>query len=284
MKRLTRILFVMGLAMGLSTLTVSAQISTPAPSPGSKIEQAVGLSTISIDYSRPGKKGREIFGDLVPYDKIWRTGANASTKITFSDDATVNGNKVPAGTYAIYTKPGKDKWTIMLYKDLRLGGNVGGYKAENELARFDVEPTTLPFSVESFTIMTGNLTSDAADVSMMWDNVMVSMNVKVEVDKRVMANIERVMAGPAGGDYYQAALYYYNTDRDMDQAIEWINKAIDSRETPPFWMVTWKARMLGKKGDKMAAVAASKKAMELAKEAGNADYVKINEDLLAGWQ
>ncbi|MEM7373267.1 MAG: DUF2911 domain-containing protein [Bacteroidota bacterium] len=276
------IFFFVGLVGFFLNTQLSAQISTPPASPFSKVEQVVGLSEITIEYSRPGVKGREIFGDLVPYDKIWRTGANASTKITFSDNVTIGGLKAPKGTYAIYSIPGESEWTIMLYKDLGLGGGVARYDEANELGRFKVNAVDLPFSVETMTISVGDITNDGAHVQIMWDKTYLALPVKVEVDKRVMAAIDNAMAGPSKGEYYQAALYYYNTDRDMGQALEWINKALEDNER--FWNVTWKARILGKMGNKKEAIATSKKALALAEKANNADYVKINNDLIASWK
>lgn len=277
----TLTLTVLTLIAFLST-DLQAQINTPAPSPSSKIEQAVGLGEITVEYSRPSMKGRSIFGDLVPYDKIWRTGANAATKISFSEDVTIGGKDVKAGSYALYTKPGKSSWTVMLYSDLGLGGNVGNYDESKEVARFTASSQNLPFEVESFTMMFGDLSDTGATLGLMWESAFVSIPIKVEVEKKVMANIDRVMAGPSSGDYYQAAVYYYNADKDMDKALTWINKALEGGER--FWMMTWKARILGKMGKKADAIAASKKAMALAKEANNNDYVKINTELISSWK
>lgn len=268
--------------MGLFLTQLTAQISTPAPSPSSTLEQVVGLTTVTIEYSRPGMKGRTIFGDLVPYDKIWRTGANSSTQLTFSDDVKLGGVDVPKGTYALYTKPGKSEWTVMIYKDLSLGGGVARYDEANELGRFTAKVNELPFSIESFTISIGDISNDKANIMVMWEKTAIMLPLEVEVDGRVMASIENAMAGPSQGEYYTAALYYYNTDRDLNQALEWINKSLEGNER--FWMVTWKARILGKMGNKKEAIATSKKAIKLAEEANNSDYVKINNDLIASWK
>ena len=214
--------------------------------------------------------------------KIWRTGANASTKITFSDDVKLGGKDVPAGTYAIYTIPGKESWTVMLYKDLRMGGNVSAYKEADELTRFQVDAGELPFSVESMTMDINNLRDDHADLMLYWDKTIISIPLEVEVESKVMSAIERTMAGPSANDYRAAAVYYSNNDKDLNQALEWINKALEGGER--FWIVTDKARILGKLGKKAEAIAASQRAIALAKEANNNDYVKINEDLIAGWK
>jgi len=275
--------FLTGLMILLMAMPVMAQISSPAASPSATIKQTVGLTEVSIEYSRPSKKDRVIFGELVPYDKIWRTGANGATKFTFSDDVMLGGKEVPAGTYAIYTKPGKSSWTVMIYKDLRLGGGVARYDDTEELARFSVEASELPMSIESFTIMVGDLSSDAANIYMMWDQTAIRMPLKVEVDDQVMASIEQTLGGAGSQDYYAAAMYYYDTDRDLTQALTWMDKSFELREgDAPYWMMTNKARMQIKAGDKKGAMATSKKALEAAKAAKNMDYVKINEDLMKG--
>lgn len=260
----------------------SAQISTPAPSPAATVSQTVGLTDVEINYSRPSVKGRTIFGDLVPFDKIWRTGANGATTISFSDDVVLGGAALEAGTYALYTKPGEEMWTVMVYSDLRMGGNVGAYDEANEVARFEVKPNTLPFGVESMMFAFDDLTSESATLMLIWEKTSIAMDLKVSVDENVMAQIERVMAGPSANDYRAAALYYYNTDRDTEQALEWIDKCIENGGDR-FWIHTDRARILGKLGKKTEAIAASKKAMAMAQEAGNMDFVKINEGLLAEW-
>ena len=261
------------------SLSLSAQIRTPQPSPTTSFEQAIGLSSISMEYSRPGVKGRTVFGDLVPYGKIWRTGANASTKITFSDSVMLAGNKGEAGTYALYTIPGEKEWTVMLYNDLGLGGNVAGYDEENEYLRFTVKPQGFPMKVESMTFMVQNLTTNSGVLVLVWEETMVPMSIEVEVDAPVMKQISQVMAGPSANDYFRAAVYYYESDRDLDQALEWVDQSLATREA--FWVMTWKARIQAKMGDYEAANATSKTAMGLAEKAGNADYVKINKDLQA---
>lgn len=261
---------------------VSAQISTPAPSPAASLTQTVGLTEVEINYSRPSVKGRTIFGELVPYDKIWRTGANGATTISFSDNVVLGGAELEAGTYALYTKPGAEMWTVMVYGDLSIGGNVGAYDEANEVARFEVKPNTLPFGVESMMFAVDNITGESATVMLIWEKTSVAMELKVSVDENVMAQIEQVMAGPSANDYRAAALYYYNSDRDSEQALAWINTCIE-KGGDRYWIHTDRARILGKMGNKEEALAASRKAMEMAQEAGNMDYVKINEGLIAEW-
>lgn len=259
-----------------------AQLEMPQASPDSKLEQRVGLADITVAYSRPSMKGRKIMGELVPYGAMWRTGANASTKITFSEDVSLEGNDVPAGTYALYTIPNPDRWTVILHKNLNHWGTGGNdYQKEEDLLRFEVTPESLEKPVETFTISMGDLTSNSATLYLMWENTAVPINVETEVDEKVMAQIERILAGPSAGTYYQMANYYYTHDKDMDQALEWVNNALEGGER--YWTMTLKARILGKMGNYKQAVATSKKAMKLAEEAPNPDYVRINEQLIAEW-
>ena len=205
------------------------------------------LGKITIDYSRPSVKGRTIFGELVPFNAVWRTGANQSTKITFSDDVKVEGKEVKAGTYAIYSIPGKESWSVMLYSDLNLGGNVAGYNKEKEVARFSVKPDELPFSVESMTIGINNLKDASASLLIYWDKTLVSLDIETDVDSKVMAAIDNAMGGPSGGEYYAAAGYYYANGKDINKAVEWVNKAIEMRgDNAPYWMLTQQARILKK--------------------------------------
>lgn len=278
MKRISLSVFVL-LLMGL---TAQAQIRTPRPSPMSTVKQELGLSFVTVEYSRPSAKERTVFGDLVPYGKVWRTGANAATQITFESDVTFGDKAVKAGSYALYTLPGAEAWEVMLYSDLSLGGNVAGYDAANEVARVSVKVENLPFHVESFTIAFDELRDESAHLVIVWEKTQVAIPLKVSVDEAVIASIERVMAGPSGNDFLNAAVYYYNTDRDLNQALTWINKSLEGDER--YWIMTWKARILGKMGNKAEAIATAERAKSLAQEAKNDDYVKMNEALIADWK
>ncbi|GAB4411566.1 MAG: DUF2911 domain-containing protein [Bacteroidia bacterium] len=270
--------YTLALALVLLVSPLMGQIRMPSASPSAKVEQQFGLSNIVIEYARPSAKGRTIFGDLVPYDKIWRTGANAATKITFGADVKLEGKDVPAGTYALYTIPGKESWSVMLYKDLSLGGNVAAYDKANELISVSVKPMAMPMKMETFTIGVDDLRDNSCSLYLIWEETLINLRVETDVDKVVMGNIERVLAGPSKNDYYQAAVYYYNADKDINQALTWINQALDDKS--PYWMVTMKARIQTKAGQKKEAIATATQALELAKAANNADYVKINEDLI----
>lgn len=259
--------------------TANAQLKVPAPSPLQTTKQAFALSEITIEYSRPSAKGRAIYGDVVPFGKVWRTGANASTKITFGEDVKVEGNAVAAGTYALYSVPNKDSWEIMLYKDLKMGGDVSSYKKEDELIRFTVKPKNLNDKVETFSIDMANMTSSSVDIQLVWEQTRVSFNVAADIDSKIMKNIDGVMSKDSR-PYYQAASYYYDTNKDMAKALEWVTKATE-QNPKGYWVFLLKAKIQSKAGDKTGAVATAQQVITLAKEDKNDDYVKMAEKLIA---
>lgn len=260
-----------------------AQVNTPAASPFSKMEQMVGLTGVTVEYSRPSMKGRTIFGDLVPYDKLWRTGANARTKISFNNDITINGQDLSKGTYAIFTIPGATKWDVILYTEHQGNGAPRELDDSKVAARFSVTPIITTMARETFTIEIGNLSNAGATLFMFWDKVMVPVNFTVPTDQQVMASIERAMGGPSAGDYYAAAVYYYDEGKDMSKAKDWIDKAMAGNDSPPFWQLRQKSLIYAKAGDKKGAIAAAQKSLAAAQKAGNADYVKMNQDSLKEW-
>lgn len=263
----------------LLTTNINAQLKVPAPSPSQTIKQAFGLSDISLDYSRPGAKGRVIFGDVVPFGKVWRTGANSATKITFGDDVKIEGSDLKAGTYAIYSIPNKDSWEIMFYKDLTLGGDVAEYKTENEVLKIKVKPSALATKVETFTINAADVTSTTANVEIMWEKTKVSFSVKTEIDAKIMKNIENTVIND-NKPYFQAASYYYENDKDLKQALEWANKAV-ANNPKAYWIATLKAKIQLKMKDSKGAIETATAAMTLAKEEKNDDYVRNNEKIIA---
>lgn len=263
----------------LLTLATQAQtIKTPAPSPTQTIKQDFALSSIEVVYSRPNIKGRTVFGDLVPFGKLWRTGANAATKLTFGEDVSVGGVAVKAGTYVLYTVPNKDEWEVILNKGLSNWG-IDGYKAEENVASFKVKPSSLPTSVETFTILIANVTASSADVVVQWDKTQIAIPVVAEIDSKISKAIDQAM-NVDNRPYYQAASYYFDNNKDLNKALAWINKAIENN-AKAFWMVHLKAKIQAKLGDKEGAKASANQSIALAKEAKNADYVALNEKLIA---
>ncbi len=264
--------------LSVSAMTSNAQaLKTPAPSPLQTVKQAFGLGEVSIEYSRPGVKGRVIFGDVVPYGKIWRTGANATTKVTFTDDVKLEGNVVKAGTYGLYTIPAKDAWDVMLTKDLTLGGNVADYKTSEEVLRFKAKATAMPMVFENFTINMDAITPSSARLMLMWDKTAVTINMSTEIDDKIMKNIEVLLKNDTR-PYFQAAGYYYDNNKDLNQALTWVNKAIESN--PAFFVVHLKAKIQLKMKDNKGAIETAQKSLALAREAKNDDYVKLNEKLI----
>lgn len=271
------------LAVFALTATIShAQIQTPAPSPSGKLEQTVGLTKVTIEYSRPAKKGRELFVEVEKWGRMWRTGANASSKIEFSDDVKLEGKDIPAGKYAIYSIPGQETWTVMLYSDLTLGGNTNGYDKSKEVARFDVKTAMLPMEIENFTFYVDNMKTNSATLGFAWGKYLVPMNLEVEVESKVMAAIEKTMAGPGRNDNYQAARYYYNTNKDLKQALAWAKKAneIGAR----YWQLRLEAQIHAKLGDFKRAQAKIAESSQMARKAGNEDYATANDKMAHEWK
>ncbi len=248
-----------------------------------KTETVVGLTDVHVEYSRPGVKGRTIFAadGLVPFGKIWRTGANQATKVTFGGDVMVGGEKLAGGSYAILTKPMADKWEVMLFN--YEGGSWGMYPSKTPAATLTVEAMKVPGKVENFTIMFDEYTMNSANMYIMWDQTMVALPIKTSVKDQVMANIDRVMAGPSMNDYYNAASFMADNGGDMKQAMEYINKAVEmSGDNPRYWMVRRQGLIMEGLGMKKEAMAAFNRSMALAKEAGNEDYVRLNQQSLKG--
>ncbi|WP_114490831.1 DUF2911 domain-containing protein [Candidatus Ulvibacter alkanivorans] len=273
-------LFVFAAALSVS---LQAQIQTPAPSPSQKIEQKVGLTDVTLEYSRPAMRGRTIFGGLVPYDKMWRTGANANTKITFSDPVEVGGTKLAAGSYAIYTKPGKTNWDVYFYSDANNWGTPQEWDDSKVAAKVTVPSYPMPMDIESFTMSFDDVTNDTANLGILWEKSYVGVPIKFNTDEMVSASINQVMNGPSANDYYAAAVYYLEAGKDINKAKSWIDTAIELREQPAFWYHRQQSLIYAKAGDKKGAVQAAQKSLELAKAAGNDDYIALNKKSLKEW-
>ncbi len=264
--------------IALSVQLNAQALKTPAPSPLQTIDQAFALSNMKIEYSRPSVKGRVIFGDLVPFGKVWRTGANSSTKITFGDDVKVEGVALKAGTYALYSIPNKDSWDILFYKDLTLGGNVGEYKATDEVMRVKGKVSASGMKFETFTINIADVTPTSANIDLLWDMTKVSFNVTTEIDEKVMKSIEAALEKDTR-PYFQSANYYYENNKDLSKALAWTNTAIE-QNPKAFWMTHLKAKIQLKMKDTKGAIESAEKSMATAKEDGNEDYVHLNEKLI----
>lgn len=278
LKKLTILLLIIGF-----TSTVNAQIKTPQPSPASKLEQVVGLTDITIEYSRPAMRGRTIFGDLVPYGKIWRTGANANTKITFSNNVTIDGQELKKGTYAIFTIPNETSWDVIFYNDATNWGAPKELDESKVSAKTTVDVHSIPFNVESFTIDINDISNNGATLNIIWEKTYVSVPFEVPTDMAVLKNIEKIMAGPSTGDYFQAATYYHTEGKDLKQALAWMQKATKG-DNPPYWYLRRMSLIQADLGDKAGAIATAKKSLAGAEKEGNEDYIKMNKESIAKWQ
>lgn len=264
-------------------VAAQAQLRTPAPSPAASVSSVVGLTDVKIDYSRPRMKGRKIFGEgdafLTPYGKIWRTGANAGTKISFSDDVKVEGVAVPKGEYLIFSWPGATEWTITLYKDLSLGGNTSDYDATKEAAKFKVKSEKLADKVETFTISISEIADNnaSAKVQIAWENTSVKFTVAVDFDAKVTEAIANATRSSAG-TFYQAAAYYFDNGKDNKQALEWVTAAANANKDA-YWVWLLKARIQKALGDKKGAMESSSVSRAAAEKEKNMDYVKMNDEL-----
>src|SRR4030095_9035391 len=252
------------------------ELKTPWPSPPATIKQEFALSSIEISYSRPGVKGRKIFGDLVPYGKVWRTGANGATTITFGEDVTIGGKKVAAGKYGLLSIPGETEWTFIITKQTDVT-NPADYKQDQDVVRVTAKPETLPFSIETMMINIDNIKSNSCTIGLVWDNVFAGFEVTADVESKVMEQIKSSMEKD-NRPYFAAAQYYIDNGKDLNKAVEWLHKTYS--QNPQAFLVLYQKnraqKMLGKKAD---ALATSNKSIEIAKKAKNDDYVALNEKL-----
>jgi len=260
------------------------KITTPQPSPLGKISQRVGLTDIDIAYSRPGVKGRTIFGELVAFGKIWRTGANSNTKITFSSDVMIDGQSLKAGSYGLYSIPNKDTWEIIFYSEADKNGVPRDWDDTKIAAKTSVKVGSMPMNIETFTIAFNDVTSTSTIIGLLWEKTYVGIKIEVPTDQMVSATIDAVMAAsPKAGDYYNAAIYYSQQDKDLKKANEWMEKAMSMIEKPGFWQLRQQSLIYAKIGETDKAIATAKKSLEGAKAAKNEAYIKMNTESLKEW-
>jgi hypothetical protein len=279
-----KIIFI--LSVIIANFTIEAQVKTPQPSPKSTLNQVVGLTDVSVEYSRPSAKGRVIFGDLVPFGKIWRTGANANTTISFSDDVVIGGKTLKKGKYAIYTLPKKDVWEIDFYTTTDNWGTPENWDENKVAISVMVDPIILGNTIETFTIGINNITNDSATLDISWEKTMVSIKFDVPTQKTAMASIEKALAGPTAGDYFSSAQYFLNSNGDLNKALEYINKAVSMTKPGadvPYWYLRQKSLVQAKLGDKSGAIETAKLSLAGATKDNNEDYVKMNNDSIKEW-
>jgi tetratricopeptide (TPR) repeat protein len=256
------------------------KLKTPTLSPFTKISQEIGLTEVSLEYSRPSAKGRTVFNDLVPYDKIWRTGANASTKITINEPVRIGGKSVQTGTYALYTIPGKEIWTIIIHANTKLRSLAGdAYNQADDVFRFDVKSKKLDHYVETFTLQFSDLQSDSCNLQLIWENTLINIPIEVEVDSKIEQQMTEFMKNPDSiphRTYFEAGQYYLNNDKDLNEALSFINEAL-KKSPNNFRYGLLKAKIQNKNGDRDAALITIDKAHTWAKDANNANYIEQTE-------
>jgi hypothetical protein len=254
------------------------QLKIPAPSSTQNVKQEFGLSSVELSYSRPNVKSRKIFGDLVPFGKVWRTGANQATTISFGDSVSIGGISIPPGKYGLLTIPGPEEWTIIISRQLNVT-SPDNYKADQDIVRVNSRTQEFPYPIETFTMLFSNVTPTSCDLALVWDRTLVAMTIKTEIDARIMAQINTAMTKDSF-PYFTAALYYLDNKKDIYKALDWFNKAIE--QNPKAYFIYYqKARCLVKMGKNSEAKTTAQQSIQLAKEAKNEDYVALNEKLIA---
>jgi Protein of unknown function (DUF2911) len=277
---------IFALAMLIANYAIEAQVKTPQPSPKATVNQVIGLTDVSVEYSRPSAKGRAIFGDLVPFGKLWRTGANQNTMITFSDDVVISGQTLKKGKYAIFTTPKADAWEVIFYTDTENWGTPEEFSDAKVAAKTTVKTEMLNRNVETFTIGFNNLDNNFGHLELSWEKTIVAIKIEVPTQKAAMASIEKTLAGATSGDYFSAAKYFMDSNSDANKALEYVNKAI-SMVAPgkdiPFWHQRLKSLVQAKLGDKKGAIETAKLSLAGATKEKNDDYVKMNNDSIKEW-
>jgi hypothetical protein len=262
----------------LFVIASHGQLKTPAPSPTQTIKQDFGVSSIELSYSRPGIKGRKIFGDLVPFGKVWRTGANNATTLTFGDTVNIGDTKIPPGKYGLLTIPDKDKWTLIITSQTTVT-NPADYKEDQDVVRISADALRMKDAVETFTMQFTNVKPGSCQLNLMWENTSVSLPISTDLDPKIMSQIDNLM-NKDNRPYYAAALYYMDNGKDLNQALLWFNKAVE-QQPDAYWVHHQRANCLAKLGKKDEAKAAAEKSKQLAIAAKNDDYVTLNNKLLA---
>lgn len=260
-----------------------AQIQTLQTSPSAKIEQVVGLTNVTIDYSRPAKRDRKIMGELVPMGEIWRAGANENSTLSFSDPVKVGGKNLDAGTYSLFIRPGKSMWEVFFYTETDNWGLPEKWNTESIAVVVETEIIQLKNTIESFTISLDDLYNNGANINIMWENTKVSIPIEVPTHSKMMSSITKtIKKDPKSRDYYNAAIYYRQSNQDLNQAKKWIAKAIEM-DPDKFWMYRQQSLILAQLNEKDIAIAAAKTSLKLAQEAGNMDYVRLNTKSIKEW-
>ena len=267
----------------ITQFTLEAQVKTPQASPKSVINQVVGLTDVEVVYSRPSAKGRAVFGNLVPFGQLWRTGANENTTVSFSDDVIIDGKTLKKGKYALYTIPSITSWEVIFYTTTDNWGNPAEFKEANVALRTTVKEEALQKAVDTFTIGFSALTNNSANLEISWENSYAAIKFEVPTQKIAIASIEKVLAGPSAADYFGSAQYFLQSNGDITKARTYIDKALELSADKPFYYLRLKSLIQAKQGDKKGATETAKLSLAASEVAGNQDYVKMNKDSISEW-
>ncbi|MFT5964768.1 MAG: hypothetical protein ACI9L6_001516 [Flavobacterium sp.] len=271
------------LAIIITQFTIEAQVQTPQASPKATINQVVGLTDVEVVYSRPSARGRAVFGNLVPFGKLWRTGANENTIVSFSDDVVIGGKKLKKGKYALYTVPNIQSWEVVFYTTTDNWGTPAEFKEENVALRTTVKEESMPKAADTFTIGINGLDSNYAFLEISWENSFVAVKFEVPTQEKAIANVEKALAGPSAGDYFSAAQFFYQSNGDINKARSYVDKALEMSAQKPFYYLRLKSLIQAKQGDKKAAIETAKVSLTASEAAGNQDYAKMNKDSISEW-
>jgi hypothetical protein len=278
MKTTLKTMLLLFAAASFSTQIQAQGLNMPQASTTQVLTQNFGLGKITLNYSRPNVKARKIFGALVPFGEVWRTGANSATLVSFTEDVKIEGQTLPAGEYGLFTIPGRNEWTVIFNRGSKQWGAYT-YSEADDVLRVKIKPAKLKAKAESFTIQFANVYPTAAQMQLMWDKTGININLATEVDSKVMAGIDEAMKGDKK-PYFQAAQYYYENGKDLNKALEWMNKADEGNTKAP-WVKLWKARVQLKMGDKAGAAQTAQQGLDIATEIKNPEYIRLNTALLA---
>jgi len=267
----------------ITSFIAEAQINIPQASPKATLNQVVGLTEVEIVYHRPSARGRAVIGNLVPFGKLWRTGANENTTVSFSEDVVIDGKTLKKGKYALYSVPNIQSWEIIFYTATDNWGTPKEFDESKVALRVKVKEEALPKAVETFTIGINGVDIDHGFLEIYWENSYVALRFDVPTQKMTMASIEKTLAGPTASDYFSAAQYYYQSGGDMNIARTYIDKSVEMSKTVPFFYLRLKSLIQAKQGDLKGAIETAKLSLVASEAAGNQDYVKMNKDSIAEW-
>jgi hypothetical protein len=271
------------LSLIISQFSIQAQVKTPQASPKATLNQVVGLTDVEIVYSRPSARGRAVFGNLVPFGQLWRTGANENTTISFSEDVVIDGKTLKKGKYALYTVPNIQSWEVIFYSTTDNWGTPKEFDESKVALRTKVAEEALPKAIETFTIGINGIDANYGFLEISWENSYVALKFEVPTKKMAIESIEKSLAGPSAGDYYAAAQYYFQSNGDIDTARTYIDKAVELSKEVPFFYLRLKSLIQAKQGDLKGAIETAKWSLTASEAAGNQDYVKMNKDSISEW-